>query len=78
MLKCVVCANIQLFPFLAKVNIYVASAAGGLVGIYMWHGWYLQALAWNVRLERRTVQIVQCTLSAFLLFKCTMGQNPVC
>ena len=41
---------------------------GGLVGIYMWHGWYLQALGWNARLEQRTVQIV---LIAFVLFKCT-------
>ena len=25
------------------MNTHVAGAVGGLVGIYMWHGWYLQA-----------------------------------
>ena len=48
------------------MNTHVAGAVGGLVGIYMWHGWYLQALGWNVRLERRAVQIVHCARSVLL------------
>ena len=72
-----VCGLCTIIPLQAKVNTHVAGAVGGLVGIYMWHGWYLQALGWNVRLERSAVQIVHCARSLLLYSSSVQKQKTL-